>query len=143
MSAVPSYRHKAGRAFRAAATLGCPACAIPGCGYWHSVTHASFHVSLDFKEQSGEKPQHMLKAAVIFLGRTDKWLAQAVAAGDNHGDVPLLHPHVGDCHEVGKAATPGAWGNACQECFTALPPCRPTGARDVHQVEVVYNRVRF
>jgi hypothetical protein len=122
---MTSHRHKAGRAFRAAATVGCPAGAIPGSGYWHSVTHAPLRVSLNIKEQSGENPQHMPKAAVIFLGRTDKRLALGIAGGDSHGYVPLLHPHAGDCHEVGKAATPGAGRNAWQKCFAQRPGYRP------------------
>ena len=70
---------------------------ILGYGYWHSYTHAAFHVSLDFKEAGSKKPVPLPKAEIEFMDLQGRHLAGGIG-DEQYNYVHLIHPVVGDCH---------------------------------------------
>jgi hypothetical protein len=118
-------------------------CGVVGYGYWHAATHASFHIDMQLRAEPGARPQDMPNAEIAFLDESGDMLARGVSDG-NANFVHLLHPDVGDCHEVEKTATVSREGRtAWQECFARQSVWIPTWAKKVHQVDVVYNGSRF
>jgi len=125
--------------------IGC----ILGYGYWHSATHASFHIHLDFKDTDRQKLKTIPKAEVLFLDSEGRVLARGIS-DEQYSYVHLIHPEVGDCHKVEKMArslkaAPKSW----QECFEHLSTWIPQWADKVRQVDlkaqdciVKYNRGR-
>ena len=81
------------------AIIGC----ILGYGYWHSSTHASFYIQLNFTEVNKE-PKTIPKAQIIFMDSEGRVLAHGIS-DEQYNFVHLIHPEVGDCHEVEKLAS--------------------------------------
>ena len=56
------------------AIIGC----ILGYGYWHSSTHASFNIQLNFKNVNKE-PKTIPKAEIIFMDSEGRVLAHGIS----------------------------------------------------------------
>lgn len=107
-------------------------------GYWHSITHASFYVSLKAAEASETKTSPTPAGAVEFLSSSGAVLASGVL-DRQYNFVRLIHPEQGDCHEVEKmAAFSKEARNSWQECFEHLSVWIATWIRDVKAVNVKY-----
>jgi hypothetical protein len=116
-------------------TVGIIGC-ILGYGYWHSITHASFHIQLNFKGVTNGKPKTIPKAEIIFLDAEGRVLATGMS-DEQYNYVHLIHPEVGDCHEIEKSAPfSEKAGESWQECFEHLSTWVPKWARKVRQVDL-------
>ena len=112
--------------------IGC----ILGYGYWHSRTHASFYIHLEYKDINQDKLQPLPKAELSFLDEHDKVLANGIS-DESFNYVHLIHPEVGDCHEVEKSASVSKQGmNAWQECFEHLSTWIPKWANKARRVTI-------
>jgi hypothetical protein len=109
---------------------------ILGYGYWHSSTHASFHVQLSFKNVPKGAPKIIPKAEISFLDSEGRVLAKGIS-DEEHNFVHLIHPESGDCHDAEKSASfsEGA-RESWQECFEHLSTWIPKWAREVRQVDI-------
>jgi len=97
------------------AIIGC----ILGYGYWHSSTHASFHIQLNFKDVNKEL-KTIPKAEMIFMDSEGRVLAHGIS-DEQYNYVHLIHPEVGDCHEVERLASSSKEAKeSWQECFEQL-----------------------
>lgn len=118
-------------------------CAVLGYGYWHSVTHASFHIDMQLTGEQGRTQQSMPMAEISFLNGSGQVLAKGIS-DDKSNFVHLRHPDAGDCHEVEQAATTSNKGRtAWQECFAKLSTWIPQWAEDVRMANVTYQGHRF
>jgi hypothetical protein len=107
-------------------------------GYWHSITHASFYVSLHAAEASDGKISPTPAGAVEFLSSSGTVLASGVL-DRQYNFVRLIHPEHGDCHEVEKmAAFSKDARNSWQQCFEHLSVWIATWIRDVKTVNLEY-----
>ena len=70
-------------------------------GYWHTITHASAYIGLDFKTPAKNKQESLPKAEVTFFNSKGDVLANGVS-DENYNFIHLIHPKVGDCHEAEK-----------------------------------------
>jgi hypothetical protein len=114
------------------AIIGC----ILGYGYWHSSTHASFHIQLDFKDDTMGKLKIIPKAEVFFLDSEGRMLAKGIS-DEQYNYVHLIHPEVGDCHEIEKLASFSKGGKeSWQECFEHLSTWIPRWASKVRQIDL-------
>lgn len=113
--------------------IGC----ILGYGYWHSSTHASFHIQINFKDVTNGKPKTIPKAELIFLDSEGRVLANGIS-DEQYNYVHLIHPEVGDCHEVEKLASSSKKAReSWQECFEQLSTWIPKWASKVRQVDLM------
>jgi hypothetical protein len=109
---------------------------ILGYGYWHSSTHASFHIQLNFKDVTIGKPKTIPSAEIIFLDSKGRVLANGIS-DEQYNYVHLIHPEVGDCHEVEKLASSSKEAKeSWQECFEHLSTWIPKWAGEVRQVDL-------
>jgi hypothetical protein len=122
--------------------LICVVGAVLGYGYWHAVTHASFNVTTHMVTGPGQKPQDMLLAKIDFLDAAGNKLAQGFS-DEKYNFVHLLHPQVGDCHEIAQTSGTKAGRNAWQECFAQMSTWVPQWAEDVKMVDVTYQERLF
>ncbi len=114
------------------AIIGC----ILGYGYWHSSTHASFHIQLHFKDDTRVKPETIPKAEVIFLDSDGRVLASGIS-DEQHNYVHLIHPEVGDCHDIEKSASFSKEAReSWQECFEHLSTWIPKWAEEVRKIDI-------
>lgn len=114
------------------AVIGC----ILGYGYWHSSTHASFHIQLNFKDDTMGKPKIIPKAEITFLDSEGRVLANGIG-DEQYNYVHLIHPEVGDCHEIEKlASTSKEARESWQECFEHLSTWIPQWASKVRQIDL-------
>lgn len=112
--------------------IGC----VLGYGYWHSATHAAFHIQLDFKNNDKRAQKPLAKIGIDLLDAEGHVLAHGVS-DEHYNHVHLIHPKVGDCHEAEQAATfSGKDKNAWQLCFEHLSTWIATWAGKVRQVNV-------
>ncbi len=113
------------------AIIGC----ILGYGYWHSSTHASFHIQLNFMNVNKE-PKTIPKAEIIFMDSEGRVLAHGIS-DEQFNYVHLIHPEAGDCHEVEKLASSSKEAKeSWQECFEQLSTWIAKWASKVHQVNL-------
>ena len=63
---------------------------ILGYDFWHSTTHASFHVQINFKDFAREKPRK-----IHFLNSDGYVLAKGIV-DEQYNYVHFIHPEVGD-----------------------------------------------
>ncbi len=109
---------------------------ILGYGYWHSVTHASFFIQLNFKDVNRKKLKAIPEAEILFLDAMGNVLANGTS-DEQYNYVHLIHPEVGDCHEVEKlAAFSKEARKSWQECFEHLSTWIPKWAGKVRQVDL-------
>ena len=117
--------------------------AILGYGYWHAATHASFHIQLNFKTAAENELRAIPKTEIRFKDSSGQVLANGTS-DEQYNFVHLLHPEVGDCHEVEKAASSSperrtAW----QECFAHVATWIPQWADDVVQIDLQTEKCRI
>jgi len=113
---------------------------ILGYGYWHSATHASFYVGLKYKKIDGQQPKTMPKTEVLFLDSAGRVLARGIS-DEKYNYVHLIHPEVGDCHQVEKSAHSSKDAEeAWQNCFEKMSTWIPMWAGQVRQVELKTQR---
>jgi hypothetical protein len=118
-------------------------CAVLGYGYWHAVTHAGWFIDLQLVAEGERRGQPMPGAEVIFLDDAGNVLARG-GSDSRYNFLHLLHPQVGDCHEIEQAAVTSLEARAAwQECFEKLSTWVPTWVRDVRRAEVTYHNCRF
>jgi hypothetical protein len=140
---VTTPSKKPGTALRVFMVVMLVVCGVLGYGYWHAVTHASFHIDMNLRTGPVARPRAMPNAEIVFLDESGAILARGVS-DSNANFVHLLHPEVGDCHEREETATVSKEGKtAWQECFTLQSVWIPTWAQDLRQVDVTYNGSRF
>ena len=109
-------------------------------GYWHSVTHASFYVDLQFKNDDSNKPQTMPQTEVLFLDSEGRVLAKGISDAQ-YNFVHLIHPEVGDCHEIEKSAISSKEARkSWQECFEHVATWIPKWAGKVRRVNLKAQR---
>lgn len=119
------------------------AAAVLGYGYWHASTHASYHIDMRLASGDDGSRDKMPLAKVTFYDYGGNPLAKGIN-DEQYGYVHLLHPQVGDCHEIEEKATMSAEGRtAWQECFAKLATWIPTWAEKVHTVDVSYQGQQF
>ena len=112
------------------------ACIILGYGYWHSVTHASFHIQLDIVNAAQEKPQTIPETQISFLDAEGNLLANGISDGQ-YNFVHLIHPQVGDCHAIEKSASFSKEARkSWQACFEQLSTWIPKWAGKVRKVDL-------
>jgi hypothetical protein len=113
---------------------------ILGYGYWHSLTHAAFHIQLVFKADGKEVQKNPPQVEVDFLDAEGHRLAHGVS-DEQYSYVHLIHPEVGDCHALERSATVSESGrNAWQVCFEQLSTWIATWAGKVHRVDLKTDR---
>ena len=105
-------------------------------GYWHSSTHASFHVELNYKDSTTKISSPFPKAEITFLDSDGYVLANGVC-DEKINFVHLIHPEVGDCYMITKSIpsstkTRKAW----QECYKHLATWIPKWADKVRRVNL-------
>lgn len=109
---------------------------ILGYGYWHSATHASFHIQLNFKDITKGDPAIIPEINIHFLDSEGRVLATGIS-DQQYNYVHLIHPEVGDCHAVEKSAAFSTAGReSWQTCFENLSTWIPTWADAVRQVNL-------
>jgi len=109
---------------------------ILGYGYWHSSTHASFHVQLSIHDVRKGKPNFIPKAERSFMDSEGRVLATGIS-DEQHNFVHLIHPEVGDCHDIEQSASTSKEARkSWYECFEHLSTWIPTWAREVRQVDI-------
>lgn len=112
--------------------MGC----ILGYGYWHSVTHASFYIHLDFKKADRQQTKTIPKTEVLFLDSAGRVLASGIS-DEQYSFVHLIHPEVGDCHRLEKLAFSSKEAReSWQACFEQLSTWIPEWVGKVRQVEI-------
>lgn len=138
---MPGKPKKSRSILRVLMIFGLFATAVLGYGYWHASTHASFHI--DMRHAIDENHGEMPLAEVTFYDIAGNQLAKGIN-DEQYGYIHLLHPEVGDYHEVEQAATTSAGGRtAWQKCFAKLAIWIPTWAEKVHTVDVSYQGQQF
>jgi hypothetical protein len=114
------------------AVIGC----VLGYGYWHASTRASFFVQVGLMDEATGRAQHIPGAEVVFLDSEGRVLANGIS-DENYNFVHLIHPEVGDCHEIEEAARFSAEAReAWQGCFEQLSVWIPQWIGEVRQVDV-------
>jgi len=109
---------------------------ILGYGYWHSLKHASFHIQLDFNNESDGTQKSRPRVRIKFLDSKGRVLAHGIS-DDHYNFVHLIHPEVGDCHEVEQSASVSKSGkNAWQACFEDLSTWIATWVSHVSQIDI-------
>jgi hypothetical protein len=112
--------------------VGC----VLGYGYWHSSTHASFYVQLVFRDRDTVKPKTIPKAKIQFLDAEGHVLANGIS-DVQYNYVHLIHPEVGDCHEVEKSASSSKKAReSWRECFEARSTWIPKWVEKVRQINL-------
>lgn len=113
---------------------------VLGYGYWHSLTHASFHIQLKFMDGDKEIQKFLPEVEIEFLDAEGSILARGV--NDKHYNyVHLIHPEVGDCQEAEQSAPfSGKGRNAWQTCFEQMSTWIATWAGQVRRVNVNSDR---
>ncbi|MDH3859409.1 MAG: hypothetical protein OEV07_15560 [Gammaproteobacteria bacterium] len=107
-------------------------------GYWHSITHASFYVSLNVAGEADSKKQSAPDAKLRFLDSRGRVLAKGVR-DKQYNFVHWIHPTHGDCHEVEKmAAFSKEARTSWQECFEHQSAWIAKWIGDVAKVDVEY-----
>jgi hypothetical protein len=115
-----------------AAIIAC----VLGYGYWHSSTHASFHIQLQFEDDNREKLEIIPMAEILFLDSEGRMLAKGIS-DSQYNYVHLIHPEVGDCHEIEKSALSSKEAReSWQVCFEHLSTWIPKWASEVRQVHL-------
>lgn len=76
---------------------------IFGYGYWHAITHASFHIALNVKDGNNGEMETLPGAKLVFLDAAGKPLANGII-DQQYNFVHIIHPEAGDCHEVERSA---------------------------------------
>lgn len=111
---------------------------VLGYGYWHSSTHATFHVSLDVNRGIDNDLISMLEIKIQFLD--EKGVALADGVNDKqYNYVHLIHPVHGDCHEVEKEAPFSKEAKTIwNECFKHQSRWIAKWIRDVHEVNLEF-----
>ena len=105
---------------------------ILGYGFWHSSTHASFHVQINFKDFTREKPRK-----IHFLNSDGHVLAKGII-DEQYNYVHFIHPVIGDCHEVEQLASFSKEAKkSWQECFEQLSTWIPKWVNEVRQIELI------
>lgn len=118
---------------------------VLGYGWWQASTHASFHA--DFRLLNHQRPSTqepvMPGAQVHFLDAGGDTLAQGVN-DELHNYIHLIHPEVGDCHDLERAATTSSDGRAAwQACYETLSSWTASWIRKVRQVAVRLEDCQF
>lgn len=109
---------------------------ILGYGYWHSITHATFHIQIDFKDDARGTQQAVPRTEIDLLDSEGRMLAHG-KSGDQYNYIHLIHPEVGDCHEVERSASLSTSGKtAWQECHGQLSTWIAKWASQVRQVNL-------
>jgi len=104
-------------------------------GYWHSSTHASFHIQLNSKDVNKEL-EAIPRAEIIFMDAEGRVLAHGIS-DEQYNYVHLIHPEVGDCHEAEKLASSSKEAKkSWQECFEHLSTWTAKWASKVHRINL-------
>ena len=107
---------------------------ILGYGYWHAATHASFYIRLTVTDGNKGKPKPLPKAEITFFDSEGSVLANGIS-DEHYNYVHLIHPEVGDCHEIEKLAPFSKEAReSWQECFEQLSSWISQWAGEVRQV---------
>ena len=104
-------------------------------GYWHSITHGSAHIDLFMKSSDKEKQITLSMAEVLFMDPGGIVLARGISDEKNNY-IHLIHPKVGDCHDLIKEVSHSESRKLWQECFRKQSTWIMTWIREVRQVEV-------
>lgn len=113
---------------------------ILGYGFWHSLTHAAFHIQLNFEDHGNKLQKPYPHIEVDFLDAEGQWLAHGVS-DEQYSYVHLIHPEAGDCHAVEHSSSIMESGrNAWQVCFEQLSTWIATWGNKVHQVDLKTDR---
>lgn len=82
-------------------------------------------------------------AEVIFLDGAGRTLAEGVG-DEQYNFLHLVHPQVGDCHDIESAAATSRQGrNAWQNCYEQLSTWVPEWAGKIRSAQVHYDGCRF
>jgi hypothetical protein len=93
---------------------------VLGYGYWHSITHASFYIYLEFPQPIPATGTDIPKVKLQFLSAEGQVLANGIS-DDRYNFVHLLHPEAGDCHQHAKTVPyDNAARQAWQTCYAQL-----------------------
>ena len=108
-------------------------------GYWHSLTHGSAYIDLVFETPDTEKKDLLSKAEVLFLDADGNILAKGLR-DEEYNFIHLIHPIVGDCHEIEKGAAYSSESKkSWHECFEKQSTWIPTWINDVSQVQIKHS----
>ena len=113
---------------------------IFGCilayGYWHSSTHAQFHVTLNFKNANNSNSLPFHKSEISFLDSEGHVLASGKVDEKLHY-VQLIHPEVGNCYEKAKSIPSSKKSRMIwQDCYKHLPSWVSQWVDKVSQVDL-------
>ena len=107
-------------------------------GYWHSITHASFYVSLTVAGAAADAKTSTPEAKVQFLDSKGTVLANGVR-DQQYNYVHLIHPTYGDCHEAEEmAAFSKEARTTWQACYERQSAWIAKWINDVDKVNVTY-----
>jgi hypothetical protein len=103
--------------------------AVLGWGYWHKVTHASLHVSINDVALKTDRQLYgqVLTANVSLLDAEGKALAGG-SASKPYGVIWIAHPVAGDCTTPGRPDWP--------QCFETTARWIPTWVKKVRYAAV-------
>lgn len=107
-------------------------------GYWHSMTHGIAYIVLTLKADDN-KIQVVINgslenAEVFFMDKDGIVLAKGVNTDRNY--LHLIHPEVGDCHEIVKPVSNSETRSLWQECLQKQSTWIPKWIRNVSEVQV-------
>lgn len=111
------------------------AAGVLGYGWWHTATHATFHLSLPDKAPADRYGRGVLNAQLVFLDENGDTLAQGLTDG-KFGVVWVKHPTAGYC---GPDIIPSAY----KTCFDAHSTWLHTWVPQVRRVSIVAGGCRL
>lgn len=106
---------------------------VLGYGWWHSGSHATFHMVI--AEKAADRHRQVLNAQVVFLDDRSNVLARGKTDG-KFGVVWVTHPTAGYCG-------PDLAQPAYQACFDAHAPWLTTWVPRVRRVSLVVGNCRI
>ena len=111
-------------------------------GYWHSCTHATFHVSLDFNRGLDNEIISLPELKIQFMDAKGAVLAKGIS-DKQFSYIHLIHPVHGDCHEAEKEAPFSKEAKASwQECFEQQSMWIAEWIKDVHKIKLEFGNCR-
>lgn len=122
---------------KALVALALVAGAVLGYGYWHSSTHAWFHIQVEFDDGRDGRVPGQTAVEVQLRDASGELLAKGVL-NDQFDFVELIHPEAGNCHTLeASGLSTAADRTAWQQCAAQLATWIPRWADRVHTADIL------
>ena len=107
---------------------------VLGYGYWHSITHGSIYIDLNYKTPKN-KDKISSKIKVLFIDVDGKALAQGIS-DKNYNYIELIQPVIGNCHDLVRSGSNKETRKLWQQCYEQQSTWMMTWINDVSHIVV-------